>query len=377
MIAKTEKQINWLIIIASGILFIISEFQSINLFAQVSTVPLFIAFFVSLSIVYGAARVASFVLAIIFGIKGWTEYLPEIKKGKPRRKLRFWLPAAGFAILYLAFASFMILASIGFTASHFAEQETAYQEFSTTKNNNQAEYDSLKEAYDIALKLKKRVVDNERSSQDQIDQAIAGEKRTKNELNSFKKPIEKKTESLPKPPTTIFDSITSVTKGNQEHLKGYMLALMSILLELLLQMTNAYLFISEWLKKRNLKNTMEDFMNKKEMIENKTVENEPTLSNNEKINYRQVIKDDYEKIIQYLDAMLDIPIGLKRVNSNDKIMEKTGLRERECEIYKRIFNSVIKRGGKFLVNTVKGSSDANFSKDIMIDSIKSIAEGKI
>ena len=379
MIAKTENQINWLIIISSIILFIISEFQSINLFAQVSTVPLLIAFFVSLSIVFGAARVGSFVMAIIFGIKGWVEYLPEIKKGKPRRKLRWWIPAAGFAILYIAFASFMILASIGFTASHFAEQETAYQEFSTTKNNNQADYESLKEAYDIALKLKKRVVENPKSSQDQIDQAITGEKRTKNDLDSFKKPMEKKTESLPKPPDTIFDSIITIVKVNPEHLKGYMLALMSILLELMLELTNAYLFVSEWLKKR--KETVKEVIEKKES-ENKPVENEPTISSNEKIDYRKIISDDFEKIVVFVDALLDIPFGLKRLNGNDKIMNKTKLKEKECELYKKILNSVVRRKAedntaKFLINTVMGSSDANFSKDKIIEALQYVKEGKI
>jgi hypothetical protein len=383
---KDLKYIPLEILIPSGVIFIVSEFQSMFLFIQFSTNPVIIGFFLAVSIVCGMARVGSAVGFVVFLIKTFSEKIPTKKKGESRRKWECLVPAAGFIILYFGLLLFQTGASIGFTSSNIAKQEKAYNDYSAQIKSDDLEYSSLQREYTLALDEKERLIKSTNSKQWQIADATENIRIAKTALKNYKKPAEKKIESSTETTAKIFDdiheTILSISNAkvniSPDRIKGFMLLLLSGIIEILLQGSNVYMFVSLWIKKR--KETTRAI--EKTISESKPVENEPTISSNEKIDYRKVIRDDFEKIVVFVDALLDIPFGLKRLNGNDKIMNKTKLKEKECEIYKKILNSVVRRKAedntaKFLINTVAGSSDANFSKDKIIEALQYVKEGKI
>ena len=87
------------------------------------------------------------------------------------------------------------------------------------------------------------------------------------------------------------------------------------------------------------------------------------------------IKRHEPEVEKYIEALLNIRPGLKRINSNPVIIKATGLSEEVCDICRRALQS-LKYKGKSLINTTQGSSEANFPKDEIQRVMHDIATGK-
>ena len=335
MMIKSKGALETIRYSANGIFFFVSGLISVNMFIQFNENPWIKIVLGLLGVGLELARYYAF----INGKANW------ILLGKRVQMLWFTVNekrvnAVVWFIIYSGLATVVIIASYGFSATALESQSKATEAYITQKDSIISDYSELSDRIVGLVNQEKQLTNYNWKYQELEDKLTALKKQRdalKNSLTNF-------SETKINVQKTMFESIGKGTSKTPEAVKFFLLVLIAILLEVSLMATSLDIDLSD---------------EKKE----------------EKPQHNSELKDWLKKnkvtMFSYIDGMMDIKYGLKRLNGNKYIQDNKGVSEPDCVMCKSIIQK-IKVGDKFLITTVQGSSEANFTKEEMKKAITNL-----
>lgn len=335
MILQGEKVNETIRYVSNGIFFFVSGLISINLFIQFNDNVWIKVVLALLSIGLELARYYAFVNGKAFWKKTGDEIqLFVLQFSKNKIKSVMWF------LIYSGLATVVIVASYGFSATALEGQSKSADAYIAQKDSIISDYAELSARIEGLVNQEKALTNYGWAYQD-IENKLSSLKKQrdalKNTMTNFK-------ETKINVQKIMFNSIGKRTKKSSDEVQFILLILIAILLEVSLMATSINITLDE----------------KKKIPE--------AQHNNE---LKEWLRKNKMTMFNYIDGMTDIKYGLKRLNGNRYIQDTKGVSESDCVMCKSIIQK-IKVGDKFLITTVQGSSEANFSKEEMKKAIDNL-----
>lgn len=323
--------------IANGLFLFISGLLSVNMFIQFNEASFIKIVFALLAIGLELARYYAFVM----GKAHWKR-----RKTHPYSEAK----ATGSFLIYAGLAIVVVVASYGFSATALETQSKETETYITQKDSLNKDYVQLNDRIEMLVNQESKLT-NYGWRYQEIESKI-------NKLKAQRDELDKKSENFKETKVnvqkTMFGSLGKPLGQSESTMKFILLVLISILLEVSLMATSLEVEIGEEEKKAQAPSP-------------------PVQQHNDEL--IAWLKANKDIMMAYIDGMTDIKYGLKRLNGNGYIMKTKKLKEKDCNLCKSIIQK-IKLDGKYLITTVQGSSEANFSKEQMKKAIENIIAEK-